>query len=141
MKLIYLGLMDQWLKNTRNELGRRRKRKVGPPSLNVELMKMKEWRVQFFFHNGQGDKACASRWQGLLTLEWPLGWPFWTCHFMPQMGSFAFCKTTKNGRDRICQKWVFLFFIPKLVNLILIAYVVVLISLGIQVPRVNLTQR
>jgi len=42
MKLIYLGLMDQWLKNTRNELGRRRKRKVGPPSLNVELMKMKE---------------------------------------------------------------------------------------------------
>ena len=41
MELIYLSLMDQWLKNTRNKLGRRRKN-TGLYSLNVELVQMGE---------------------------------------------------------------------------------------------------
>ena len=103
MELIYLSLMYKWLKNTRNKVGRRRS-KTELSSLKVELMQ--KWWMKgsnfLFSHNGQEDKAYASRWQGFVTLEWPLGWPFWTCHFMLQMDSFTFCKTTKNGRDKIC---------------------------------------
>ena len=120
MKLIYLSLMSQRLKDSRNKLGRRRS-KAELSSLKVELVqKWWIWASIFFFltmhkkirHGFQGDKT-------LWHSNDPLGFHFeyatpchklvvlllqnyqkWKGYGFPKMGIF-FTKTSKSYLNRL----------------------------------------
>ena len=79
-------------------------------SLNVELVKNEGMKGSNFFP--QGIRRYGESFKMTSSNDtWMIPWlAISTCHSMPQTSGFAYCKITKNGRDRICQKWVFSLF-------------------------------
>ena len=101
MKLIYLSLMTQRLKNTRNKLGWRRST-TELHSLKFEFVQNERTKApKDFLSQRPISYDVGLNWQGFVTLEWPPWLPFWTCQSIPKMGSFVFfSKTSKSYLNR-----------------------------------------